>query len=200
MKKTIAIVGLLASAPLWAAEGLSYNYLQVDYVADSELDVTLPGVGSGSTDGDGFVLGGVFSINETFYVLADYSDIGYDGSLDLEEISVGVGGHSNAFTGAIDVFGNLTYENIDIGGVGDDDGFGAEIGARALLMDALDGYISYKYGSIGDVDSNFFKLGGSYALTPNWAVVAEYRTGDYEDDSNAELDRDDLRIGARYNF
>lgn len=199
MKKSIAIVGLLACSPLWAAEGLSYNHVDLSWIADTELD------GAGSVDGDGFDLGGVFSINETFYVLGNYEDVTYDGSvsdLDVTSISVGVGAHSNAFTGGVDIFGNLTYENLefDFGpGIGsaDDNGFGLEVGARMPLGTNADAFVSYEYNDIDDFEVNFFKLGGQYALTPNWGITAEYRTGEYDD---ANLDRDDLRLGARYNF
>ncbi|GEM_PF-3461221 len=193
MKKSIAIVGLLACAPVWAAEGLSYNYVQANWIADSELDGTV------STDGDGFDVGGVFSFSDTFYVLGEYKDLSYDGG-DLEETSVGVGAHSNTFTGGIDVFGNLTFENVDAGALGDDSGFGIEVGARTALGASADGYISYEYDDVGDLEGNFFKIGGSFAFNPNWAITGEYLTGDYENDNVGESDRDDLRVGVRYNF
>ncbi len=197
MKKTIAIVGLLACSPLWAAEGLSYNHVQLDWVADTELD------SGGSIDGDGFDLRGVFSVNEMFYVLGNYEDVSYDGAggdLDITTISAGVGVHSNQMTGGIDLFGNLTFEDLEfaIGGFNaDGNGFGLEVGAGMPLGTAAEAFISYQYKDVDDLGVNFFKLGGSYAFTPNWGVTAEYRTGEYDD---ADIDRDDFRIGARYSF
>ncbi len=198
MKKSIAIIGLMACAPLVSAEGLSYNYAQVNWIADSELE------SGGSVDGDGFDIGGVFSINEMLYIVGEFKDLSYDGGLEVQEISAGVGAHNNQFTGAIDVFGNLTIESIELsipGANSDDEGFGLEIGARTALTPELDGYISFDYSDVGDTSGSFFKLGGSWAFNPNWAVVAEYSTGEYEDDkNNVELDRNDMRIGARFNF
>ena len=195
MKKSILLAALLALPLSAAAEGLSYNYVQLDWIGDSELDG-----GGSSADGDGFDLSGVFSIADTVYILGSYQDLSYDGGGDLEEISLGVGIHSSQFTGAIDVFGNLTYENIDGAGIGDDNGFGLEIGARTALADAIDGYISYDFSSVGDIDGSFFKIGAAWAFNPNWAVTGEYLTGDYDGKGNAGADRDDLSIGLRYNF
>lgn len=197
MKKSVLLGALLALPFAAAADGLSYNYIQLDWVADTELDG-----GGGSVDGDGFDISGVFSINESVYLLGNYEDVSYDGAgadLDLQSIGFGIGVHSNAYTGGIDVFGNLTYENIELEVPGlfkaDGNGFGLEIGARTALGASAEGYISYEYNDIDDGEANFFKLGGNFAINPNWAITAEYRTGDYED-----LDRDDLRIGLRYNL
>lgn len=196
MKKSLLFGALLALPLAASAEGLSYNYVQLDWVADTELE------NGGSVDGDGFDLGGVFSFNENFYVLGNYEDVTYDGNggdLEVTTLSLGVGGHSNTYTGAIDIFGNLTFEDLEleIGGLsGDDSGLGVEIGARTALGANADGYISYKFTDIDDAESDFFKLGGNYMFTPNWAITAEYRTGEYD----GFADRDDLRVGVRYNF
>jgi hypothetical protein len=193
MKKSVLLGALLALPFAAAAEGLSYNYVQLDWIADTELEA-----GGGSADGDGYNLGGVFSINETFYLMGDYEDLGFDGGLDLQTISVGVGVHSNAFTGGVDVFGNLTYEDVELGGL-DDNGFGLEVGVRSALGEGLDGYISYDYSDVGDLEGGFFKIGANWAFNPNWSVVGEYLTGDY-DVPGGSIDRDDLTLGLRYNF
>lgn len=193
MKKSIAIVGLLASAPLWAAEGLSYNSVDLDWIASADVEAA-----GASDDGDGFGISGVFSFSDMLFVTGEYRDVGYDVIGDLTELSLGVGAHSNAYTGAIDLYGVLSYENLEALG-GDEDGFGIEIGARTMLMDNLDGFISYEYADLSDVDGGFFNIGGSYALTPNWAAVVEYKTGDY-DVTGGEIERDDLSLSARYNF
>lgn len=201
MKKSLAIVGLLACAPLWAAEGPSYNHVQLDFVADTELDVSVPGL-SGSTDGDGFDLSGVFSVNETWFVKGNYEALSYDGDVDLDLISVGVGGHTNAFTGGVDLFGVISYEDVELDtsvGTGEDDGFGVEVGASMMLGTAIDVSASYQFISYDDTDGNLFRVGGGYAFMPQWSVRVDYLTGDYED-GGFDLDRDDLSVGVRYSF
>lgn len=203
MKKMVLFGALLALPLAATAEGLSYNHVDVNWVADTELDFS----GLGSVDGDGFSLDGVFSVSDMVYILGGYEDLTYDGNggdLDLTNIRAGVGAHSNAYTGGVDIFGNLTYEDIELevpGDSADDSGFGLEIGARMPLGTAADAYVSYQYQDIGDLEGNFFRLGGAYNFMPNWAAIAEYKTGEYEVDGlNIDLDRDDLRIGVRYNF
>ena len=104
MKKSIALVGLLACTPLWAAEGLSYNYVDLDWIASADSDV-----GNASDDGDGFGIAGVFSFSDLLYVSGEYRDLEYDAGGELQELSLGVGVHSNAYTGGIDVFGELSF-------------------------------------------------------------------------------------------
>lgn len=199
MKKSIVIVGLMVSGAAWAAEGPSYNHVQLDFVADSELDVTIPGLGSGSTDGDGFDLSGVFSVSETWFVKGGFESLSYDGGGDLDLLNVGVGAHSSAFTGALDVFGVLSYEDIDGGSGAEDDGFGLEVGGVLPLSPAIDIAASYQFISYDDFDGDLFRVGGGYALTPQWSVRVDYLTGEYED-GPVELERDDLSVGVRYRF
>ncbi|MGB1580348.1 MAG: hypothetical protein ACPHER_02435 [Nevskiales bacterium] len=200
MKKTVLLTALLALPVAGWAEGLSYNHVQVDWIANSDLDANVPGTGSGETDGDGFGLSALLSVSEVFYLVGNYQDTDYDdGGLAIEEISLGVGAHNNTYTGAIDVFGNITFENIDVDGAGDDNGFGFEIGARTVLSGALDGFISYDYDDVGDLEGNFFRAGVSWAFNPQWSVAGQYSTGEYEGDG-FDLDRDELSIGLRYHL
>lgn len=198
MKKSVLLGALLALPFAAAAEGLSYNYAELNWVADTELETN-----GGSADGDGFDLGGVFSINENLYILGNYEDVTYDGNggdLDLTTIAVGVGFHSNTYTGSIDVFGNLTFEDLELDVAGfsaDGNGFGLEIGARTELAENLDGFIAYQYKDVDDLEVNYFSIGGTWSFNPNWGVALEYRTGEYKE---ADLDRDDIRLGLRYNF
>ncbi len=199
LRKPWALALLLL--PLSAyAEGVSYNYFEANYIIDEELDVDIPGFGSGSDDGDGFAVAGSFAFNETFFGNASYSDASLDDSgLDLSNLSIGVGARSAQWTGAVDLFGVLSYEDTEVDSL-DDSGFGIAGGLRGLLADNFELNGQVKYTDIGDADGVGFKVGGVYAFNPNWGVTGDWSTSNLEDDTGAEVDIDELRVGVRYIF
>jgi hypothetical protein len=191
---------LLLLLPLSAnAEGISYSYAELNYIADQEFDIS----GAGSDDGDGFNFNASFAIDDTFFVNGGYSDTSLDDTnSDITSFNVGVGGRS-PLSSTVDAFGVVSYENVevDVGGAGsvDDDGFGIAGGLRGLVATNFELNGQVKYTDIGDADGWGFKVGALYGFAPNWAAGADFSSSELED-GGADLDIDELRVGVRYIF
>ncbi|MDX1498204.1 MAG: hypothetical protein R3352_11655, partial [Salinisphaeraceae bacterium] len=172
MKKSLLIGALLALPFTASAEGLSYNYVQLDWIASSDVEIEGPGF-EADGDGEGFALEGVFSFTDTFFVEASYADseVDIDGGPTVEgdTITLGVGAHTNQFTGAVDLFGVVSYIDVE-----DDDGFGLEIGARTMVKPAIEAFISYAIADFDEGDFDGFSIGGLYTFMPQWSVGLEY--------------------------
>ena len=195
LRKSWAVALLMIPLSAFAAEGPSYNYVGADWFTG---DIDAPG---DEVDFDGFDVEGSFAFAETLFVKARYADGSLDDDRidgDSEEISVGIGAHTNQWTGGVDLFGVLSYERAEIdldvpGGSfsADDDGFGVEVGLRSMVTEALELNGAVKYVDIGDTDGTGFEIGGVYSFTPAIAIVGAYLDGE---DSSA------WKVGGRLYF
>lgn len=186
------------------AEGMSYSYAELNYIANEDVDIT----GVGDDDDDGWNFNASFAIDETFFINGGYSDVSIDSfagsgvDLDLSHLNVGIGGR-NPISSTLDVYGVVSYEDFeaDVSGAGDvdDSGFGLAGGLRGLLSDAFELNGEVKYTDLGDADGWGVKVGGLYAFMPNWALNADYSTNELEE-SGADVDYDEFRVGVRYIF
>jgi len=188
MKIMKALVGsmLLAAVPLAAqAEGMSYSYVDLGY---TEIDI------DGAPTGDGFALRGSVGFAENFFVYADYATYGFPASVDVDFYSVGLGGRIGV-SDTVDLVGRAAYAKADASAGGlsaDDDGYQVAAGVRAEVADGfeLDGNVIYTdFG--GGADDTELAVGGRYFFTDNFAVGAEFRTGD---------DADTIFAGVRFAF
>ncbi len=203
LRKSWAVALLVLPLPALAAEGVSYNYLEGNFVFDEQVDATF-GRKNVDDDGDGFAAAASFAFSEMLFVNGSYTDASLDDSdLDVSQISVGVGAHSSEWTGAWDLFGVLSYEDFEFDsnrGSLDENGFGVAGGLRGMLSEALELNGAVQYVDVGDADGINFKVGGLWKFGTVWAATADYRTGDVEDDGNTEVDFDEIRVGLRYIF
>jgi len=156
---------LVLAAPAMA-EGLSYNYLDGSY---QRVDVDSPDI-----DGDGFSIGGSFELGGNMHFFADYGSTDFDLGIDINELSIGVGFHTD-LTPTLDFVANLAYLRLDADASGfslsDEDGIGAEIGLRSMLSDRLElaGFI--QYADLGDGGDDTSLRGEAwYSFTENFAV------------------------------
>lgn len=203
MKYCVLLAALLA-APLAAfAEGLSYNYVQLNWMASGDVEAEGPGFNVDG-DADGLSLGGVFSFSDMLFVTASYADINVDldggGDADGKALSVGLGAHSNAFTGSVDLFGVVSYNDVE-SGPNDDSGFGIELGARTMFTEQIEGFISFHSADLGDGELEGFSLGGLYSLNPMWSIGLEYQSGETEFEFGStefEVENNAWLIGLRY--
>ena len=182
MKLAKAMIGglLLAAAPLAAmADDMSYSYVDLGY-AQSDID----GVGPSA---DGFGLRGSIGFAQNWFAFAEYAAESVQG-IDIDTISVGLGGHYN-FTEGLDLVGRVGYfeVNLDAGGGlnADDNGFLVDAGLRGRAGDAveLEGGVRYTDLSDGGDDTGFY-VGGRFHFNKTWALGAEYQDGS---DSSAIL-------------
>jgi hypothetical protein len=189
MKIMNALVGsfLLAAVPLAAqAEGMSYSYVDLGY---TEIDI------DGAPTGDGFGLRGSVGFAENFFVSADYASFSFPGSVDLDYYTVGLGGRIGV-SDSVDLVGRAAYAKADASAGGglsiDDDGYQVSAGARGEVADGfeLEGNVIYTdFGS--GADDTELAVGARYFFTENFAVGAEFRTGD---------DAETIFAGVRFAF
>jgi len=156
-------------SPAFASD-LSYNFVEIGYV-DAELDDGVPGF---SFDGDGFGIGGSFEVGENWFVAANYSTLGFDFGIDLDQFSVG-GGYYFGMSERTDLVATLSYLSAEISasGFGSDnaDGYGVSIGVRSMLTDNVELNGSIGYSDLGDgADGTAFSAGALYSFTDNFAL------------------------------
>lgn len=205
MKNRFLWLTLLAFPLAATAEGLSYNYVQLDWLANGDVEASGPGFNVDG-DADGLSLEGVFSFSDMLFVKGGYADIDVDldngASADGQMLALGVGAHTNRFTGGVDLYGVVSYLDVE-SGPDDDSGFGVEIGARTLVSDQIEAYISFSTADIGDGETEGFSLGGLYTFAPNWSIGVEYQSGETEFESGpveSEVETDAWLLGIRYDF
>jgi hypothetical protein len=97
----------------------------------------------------------------------------------------------------VDLVGRAAYAKADVSAGGglsaDDDGYQLSAGARGEVADGfeLEGNVIYTdFGGSGGDDTEL-AVGGRYFFTENFAVGAEFRTGD---------DADTIFAGVRFAF
>lgn len=160
-------------------------------------------------------------IGQTETDLSDFEDMGLSTDEDSTAYKVGAGVQLNRYVG-------LEFQYVDLGEVSASlPGISADISAKGLGANVvatlpldrfkLYGKVGYhqiesewkvKQGGTtlgkGDDDNNVtsFAIGATYALTPQFEVVAEFER--YQDvgdkDETGEADVDFASIGLRYNF
>ena len=167
-------IGVSATAPAIADDGMSYNYIEAAYI-DTEIDDGL------DVDGDGIGVGGSVELGDFMFLTAGYSSQEFDFSVDLDQLSVGIGAHT-PLTDNVDLVGSLRYIDAEVDtpfGDVDDDGYGAGLGIRARVTDVveLEGGINYIDLDDGGDDTSV-AFGGRYYFTENFAVGAGVEFGD----------------------
>ena len=195
MKIVNAMVGtlLLAASPLAVqAEDMSYSYIDLGY-NEADLDNV--------ADGDGFSVRGSIGFAENFFAFADYATFGFPASVDLDQISVGLGGHFG-ISERVDLVGRVGYTELDISvpglGSGSEDGYLVSAGIRGQVSDSfeLEGHAVHTDLGSNVGDSTALVVAGRYFFSEKFAVGAEYRTGD--DIGGADLDV--IYAGVRFAF
>jgi len=188
MYKSIGIISLLALAAPAMADGLSYNYLEGSYQR-ADFD------SSSGIDGYRFGIGGSVELGDNAHFFAGYGSTDFDFGIDLNELAVGVGFHTD-LTPTLDFVANLAYLRLDVdvsgSSLGDEDGFGAEIGLRSMLSDRLELAGFVQYADMGDAGDDTSLRGEAwYSFTESFALGLNVGTAE-----------DVLRygIGARFYF
>jgi len=175
MKLARAAIGglVLAAAPLAAmADGMSYSYVEADYV-DIDID--------DAPSGDGFGLRGSVGFLDNLFVFVDYTDASVS-IVDIETIAVGVGGHYPLGSN-FDAVGRIGYAEADLsasgfGSVGDD-GYLLSLGLRGQVAQQfeLEGNVIYTDFSDGG-DETAFEVVGRWNFTDMFSAGLAYRVGD----------------------
>ena len=195
MKIMNAMVGslMLAALPLATqADDMGYSYIEAGYT-EADLDNV--------ADGDGFAVRGSVSFAENFFVFGEYATFGFPGSVDLDQMSAGLGGHLD-ISERVDLVGRVGYTEFDLSvpgfGSGSEDGFLVSAGIRGQVADSFELEAHAVHTDLGSNagDSTALVVGGRYFFTENFAAGLEYRTGD--DLGGADLDV--IFVGVRFSF
>jgi len=217
MKRIALVMGAALAWPLAANADISYDYIQVDWIADGEIDGAV-----GSADYDGFAIEGsallhpnVFVTGKANFTDVDSGSVGLGGGsvdVSVDTLSIGPGLRMPLATGqsALDLYGTVTYEEMDLGGL-TSNGFGVDAGLRWQPMPGLEinpniGYVDYGEfdGTDLELDGERYGVRGIFNLTDNAAVVVDYRAFRGEASSggdSGDVDfEDEIHIGARWNF
>jgi hypothetical protein len=187
MSKKHFVIALLTGLPLTAAaEGLSYNYVDVRYATADDWR---------GLDPDG-VTGEVSGLISDQLFLRGGASLLSDSPVDVDTFS-GELGLRHAIDRDADLQGTIGLLHAEAdgrGGSDDDTGFIATGGVRAMLTPEveLEGSLIYEENDILDAaynDGIDARFGGLFHVTPRLALGANYR-----------VDNELLTLGGRYDF
>lgn len=192
MRKTLAATAALLLSGGAMAEA-PQGHLDLYYVPSSKFDLTVPGVGSGEDDGDGFGVKGMAPLSESTVLTGEYQSIGYDAGFDVDQMRLGVG-----FMGAGG--GGLMVEYVEVDEGLEADGLGVHLRLGGGNFYGQLGYLMLDGGD-EDVTGPEFALGFAADVSPNAGVFVDARRSMVEgEDSNVEVEITDIRAGVRFRF
>ncbi|MGD2167678.1 MAG: hypothetical protein PVF63_06185 [Gammaproteobacteria bacterium] len=145
-------------------------------------------------DGDGYRIGGSYSLNNQFFVHGAWEDQSFDLGIDGHVLELG-GGYHYSFTSDLDFVAtaSLVQAEVSAGGLGvDDDGIQIGGGIRARLADAfqIEAMLDWVDFDNGGSDTGV-SLKGRYYFNDQLAIGLET---DLDDDFDA------LTLGVRVEF
>ncbi|MGQ0385290.1 MAG: outer membrane beta-barrel protein [Gammaproteobacteria bacterium] len=191
MKIMKTLIGslMLAALPLAAQadnHGMSYSYIDAGY---NEMD--LDSVASG----DGVGVRGSVGFAENFFAFADYGMFDFSGGADVDAYQIGLGGRLGV-SDKVDLVGRVGYTKLDLSAgalSADEDGYLVSAGVRGELADGfeLEGSVIYRDFGGSSGDDTAFAVGGRYFFTDNFAVTADFESGD---------DIEIIFAGVRFSF
>jgi len=167
VKNTLLALAL-AAMPLagHAADELSYNYAEVDYL---NLD----------HGADGAALRGSVGIGKTgIYAFGQvgHTDLGDAGDGNVTSNEVGVGYH-HAVAAKTDLIGEIAYRNADADHA-NIDGARGSFGVRSALGDRVEGFVKANYYDASDYHGDVTgTVGGQFKFGKTWGATAEAEVG-----------------------
>ena len=213
----LATAGLLPAAG-FAAEGLSYNFVEVGYV---NLDVDQPGEDTfprGDFDnGDGFEAKVSWALSDRFFIYGNYSeteaDFGYrnnagvrfPGNTDVIKFGAGVGAvfpmSNNTDFVVSGGYMDIDFDRFRLGASGNSsvndlkndpsDGFSVDALMRSQLSERFEASIGARYIDIQSIDGFSLIANLMYEFTPNWGL-------NFSVDAGSDLGT--WAAGVRYSF
>ncbi len=193
MKTSLLALGLLAALPFAAsaADNISYNYVEGDYV---KTNVDGP-------DADGWGIKGSYAFHPNFHVFTGYTKQKFDGAgdLDVNQWNVGVG-YNYAISNSTDLLARVSYQNLDPEHYEKDfNGWATEVGINnsfgpRFSTYLLAGYEDYAKRDNFNPDGQFYgRLGGQFNVNKNWAVSGDIKM--YTDNGDVQWS-----VGPRFSW
>lgn len=183
---TLAALGLTGTA--FAADNLSYSYVEAGYLNSDYDDLDV--------DADGFGLQGSWGFTPNLHGFASFATQEADDfDADLDQFEVGIGGNW-ALSDKLDVIATVSYVDVELDGPGrfnaDDNGFALGGALRGRVTDALELRGGIKYTELDEGgDDTALNLGARYYFTPMFALGADVS---FSDDVTTWV------LGARLDF
>lgn len=170
------LLTIFLAAPAMA-DRPSYNFVHAGYQT-----VNLDLGGGADFDGDGFALGGSFEIGENMFGFANYTDTGFDFSVDQTQIFAGLGWRSG-LSDNTDFYAFAGYLEFDVDAPGlgsfDESGFGVGIGVRSNVTDLIELTGEISYADLGSNSENTTVSGGIwFNITDSFALGLGAATDD----------------------
>jgi len=168
MKRSLLALTLATALPFAAnaADGLSYNYVQGNYVATK----------TDGGDADGWGLNGSVAVHPNVHLFGTYANQKIDGtSFDFDQWRVGAG-YNTALSAKTDFIANAAYDKFDAGGGASADGYSVEAGVRAALAPNFEGHALLGYEDGGDFDGDAYaRLGGQVKFNQSWGIAVDVK-------------------------
>jgi hypothetical protein len=188
--------------PTLAFAQTNVGTLDAYYIPSSDLSIDTP-IGSADDSGDGFGVKGLFRFADTLGFVGEYQTVTYDDfDLDADQYRLGAGWFLPTTSGIY-----AEYTNIQLGDNNDGEADGVGVHGR-IAGDLAPGV--QVYGEAGylflqddaeDIEGYEFLVGGAMQLNPQLGLFADYRLSNLEgQDSEAEFQFDDIRLGVRLYF
>ena len=195
IKKTL-IVGALSSIVSWSAlaadSPLSYSNAGIGYMTGDIADV----------DFSGFGVYGSYALNDSFFVIGDYTSISSDDSFDFgfgvddieaTQINVGFGFHT-PISDATDFVAILSYADAEVEFFDlteDGNGYIMSAGVRAKPTQEIELQAFLNYADIEDGSETGYLLGARYFTMPTLSLGLNYGSSD---------DFDSFSFDVRFDF
>ncbi len=187
MLKKLCAAAVLALPLTALAEGLSYKFVEADYV-------TVDADGGG--EADGFAFGGSYLFTPQVYATAGYSSLSPDGAsnVDFTTFSAALGlRHPLTSTLDANFEAGFVAAEIDAGSFGseDDTGYSLAAGLRAMVASQLELNGGVNYVNVFDESETSVGVGAVYSFTRQFAAVVG---ADFGDEATG------FNVGARFMF
>lgn len=205
-----ALAAMSAAVPAaQAAEGLSYGYVEGDYV---NLDV------ENFDDGDGYKVDFSVPLGERFFLYGNYSETDADfnyssnldgvvlpGNTDILKFGIGLGFIMPMSTNTDFVvsggYADIDFDDFELGSSSSitghnlrndpSDGYNVDAYFRSQLSNSVEGSLGARYTDIEGYDGFSLVASVMYELTPNWGINLE---------ADAGSDLTSWSAGVRYSF
>lgn len=187
-KITLSVASLFAAVSPALAENINgygpkWDVVEAGYVqADLDSDDSSP---------SGFGAAVLKSLGDNFYLTGRYRDVSEEEKIsnirvdiELSQLSAGIG-YKYAITNTTDIFAQVTFENLEAtasaqgqSDSNDENGFGAAVGVRSMVVEQLEVSAQIGYIDIDDDSETAFGASAYYYVTDDVALGATYELWD----------------------
>jgi len=201
MKMIGCVVAALIAVSVGVAQAEGGDSFVGAHYSASNLDVSVPGVGSGDEDFEGFGFAGIWQVSPTALLRGDFDSSEADDvdlTLDILRVGVAVAGRHENTIG----YAGVDYTRLRLEVEGDSDsesgitpvlGLMSDQGVVTFLADA--GYLI-----MDDVDGPYVNGEISFTGLEPLGVFVGYRYYFLDGEGGVDLDYSQLRGGVRYQF